>query len=248
MNHLATVCRSSTSYNNTPKKQVQAVDYESDDSYGETPGEIMTMQRQNVQRQRENERWFTRMSIDGHITRFLLDCGATVNLISMATVTALNRQSDIRKSSRALRMFDNSLLSIAGVITLPTKHLKTGQVTNLEFHVSHKHEQAILGCTACYDLQLLAPIEDNICSVTEQSTHCITEAEITAEFADLFKGVGQLEGDVHLDIDKSVPPVQIPLRRLPMGIWDMFVCLFCGCLTAHQQQRSLGPTLGVDVV
>ena len=32
---------------------------------------------------------------------------------------------------------------------------------------------------------------------------CVTEAEIMAEYADLFDGVGLIEGDLHLEIDKQ---------------------------------------------
>jgi hypothetical protein len=52
------------------------------------------------------------------------------------------------------------------------------------------------------------------------ATECVTEAEILSEYSDFFDGVGLLEGDVHLDIDPKVQPVQMPLRRLPVGIRD----------------------------
>ena len=49
---------------------------------------------------------------------------------------------------------------------------------------------------------------------------CLTEADIRAEYPDLFRGVGLLEGEVHLEVDSSVAPVQLPLRRLPVGVRD----------------------------
>ena len=41
-----------------------------------------------------------------------------------------------------------------------------------------------------------------------------------AEYADLFDGVGLMDGDVHLEVDSTVTPVQMPLRRLPIGVRD----------------------------
>ena len=38
------------------------------------------------------------------------------------------------------------------------------------------------------------------------------------KYADVFDGIGQLEGEVHFQTNPSVPPVQIPLRRLPIAI------------------------------
>lgn len=52
------------------------------------------------------------------------------------------------------------------------------------------------------------------------AVRCPTEAEVLLEYPDVFKGVGLLEGEIHFDVDKSVPPVQMPLRRLPLGIRD----------------------------
>ena len=46
------------------------------------------------------------------------------------------------------------------------------------------------------------------------------ETDIVAEYPDLFEVVGLLDGDVHLQTGPTVPPVQMPLRRLPIGIGD----------------------------
>ena len=73
---------------------------------------------------------------------------------------------------------------------------------------------------------MLRVVEENICEVqaapanAASLTACITETDIVAEYHDLFEGVGLLEGDVHLETDPTVPPVQMPLRRLPIGIRD----------------------------
>ena len=48
----------------------------------------------------------------------------------------------------------------------------------------------------------------------------MTEAEVLEEYADLFDGVGLLEGDVHFDVDDTVPAIQMPLRRLPIAVRD----------------------------
>lgn len=48
----------------------------------------------------------------------------------------------------------------------------------------------------------------------------LTKESIVAKYAELFKGVGLLEGKVHLETDPSVPPVQMPPRRLPVPIRD----------------------------
>ena len=86
------------------------------------------------------------MAVDGRKVRFLLDCGATVNLVPATLVRELGRMAEIRPAQSKLRMFDNTQLTTAGMITLDVKHLKTGQAYSLDFYVTDRHKQAILGC------------------------------------------------------------------------------------------------------
>jgi len=46
----------------------------------------------------------------------------------------------------------------------------------------------------------------------------MTEKDVINEYAELFDGVGRLEGELHFDIDTTVLPTQLPFRRLPIGI------------------------------
>jgi len=180
------------------------------------------------------ERWYAKLNIDGHTVRFLLDCGATVNLIPESVVRSLGRLDDMRPAVSALRMFDKSKLQTSGMIKLAIEHQRTLRIYDLEFYVAAKHEQALLGFTACQKLQLLRLVEENVCAVrmatasdasmlTKRSFNnnsCVTETEILTEYADLFDGIGLIDGDVHLEIDNTVQPVQMPLRRLPIGVRD----------------------------
>ena len=46
----------------------------------------------------------------------------------------------------------------------------------------------------------------------------LTMAYINEEYKDLFNGIGQLAGSLHIDIDPAIHPVRLPLRRLPIAI------------------------------
>ena len=74
---------------------------------------------------------------------------------------------------------------------------------------------------------MLRIVEENICKLTPTTTppsslkKRVTENEVMKRFPDLFDGaLGHLEGDVHLDVDTEVVPVQMPLRRLPVALRD----------------------------
>jgi hypothetical protein len=172
-------------------------------------------------------RWFTRLLINGRReVRFLIDCGATVNLLPVADVRALGCIGDVRPSSNKLRMFDRSALKTSGIVTLTARHPKTGIDFSLDFYVAERHEQAVLGVKACQQLRLLHVDEDVVCvcevctasNITSSTPACKSAADIVAEYPDVFEGLGKMAGTVHLDIDETVPPVQMPLRRLPIGV------------------------------
>ena len=46
------------------------------------------------------------------------------------------------------------------------------------------------------------------------------QPDLVSEFHDIFSGEGKLEGKLHLEIDKSVPPVALPVRKVPFAVKD----------------------------
>ena len=161
----------------------------------------------------DTDRWYTRLKINDRSVRFLLDCGATVNLLlAEAFVRSIGRIGDVRPSTATLRMFDKSKLQTSGVITLSVHQPHTLSTHELQLHVATKHDQPLLGFHACRALQLLRVVAENICEVqaapaasATSSTSCVAERDVLAEYTDLFDGVGLLEGDVHLETDPTVP-------------------------------------------
>jgi len=99
--------------------------------------------------------------------------------------------------------------------------------TDLECYFANRHKlkHAILGCKAC-KLYLTCWNQYTWKHLCWAPTHCLlaitcmTEKDALNEYADLFDGVGRLEGEVHFDIDITVLPAQLPLRRLPIGVCD----------------------------
>ena len=143
-------------------------------------------------------------------------------------VRAMDLLQRVRQAAAKLRMFDTTELQTYGMITMRAKHPRTARVYELDFYVTSRHNEPLFGFKACRDLELLRPVDENICSVTSLEpaaapATCLTEADILAEYPDLFGGVGLLEGEVYLEVDSSVAPVQLPLRRLPVGVRDSVV-------------------------
>ena len=48
----------------------------------------------------------------------------------------------------------------------------------------------------------------------------MSERDTVNSYSDVFKGEEKLEGQLHLELDESVQPVQLPPRRVPLAVKD----------------------------
>ena len=190
-----------------------------------------------------DKRWYSNILVNGHEVRFLIDTGSTANVIPMSIVASLGkRKSDLRPSRSTLSMFDRTELRTVGELPAKLTHPRTRVELDVDFYVAET-AAPVLGVEACRRLDIVRIVDENICEAyvsqaestqpppgrpvpaprnrPATSTGRITEDFVTDQYADLFDGrLGLLEGDVHLETDPSVPPVQMPLRRLPVALRD----------------------------
>lgn len=50
----------------------------------------------------------------------------------------------------------------------------------------------------------------------------LTKEQVLTDFADIFKGLGRVEGTLHIEVDDSDSPVVMPPRRLPVALKRKF--------------------------
>jgi len=179
----------------------------------------------------DKDRAYCNLRVNNYMVHFLMDCGATVNVLPLKDATAVSpKLRSLRPPESRLTMFDGTQLKTIGMLTAIVEHPLTGVRRHMDSYVAAKHERAILGMRACQDLELLSVNTANICAVdadtmssvarhqpppivkkpsgTTRLPSPLTKDAVVKEYADLFSGVGLLEGDVHLEVDSSVPPVQ----------------------------------------
>ena len=109
-------------------------------------------------------------------------------------------------------MFDEAVLKTAGVIDAVVTHPTTKHRERMTFYVATVHKQPLIDKDACIAFDLITVNEDNICSVTRDNSRIITTERILDEYADLFQGIGLLNGNVHLETDPTTPSVRMPLE------------------------------------
>ena len=109
---------------------------------------------------------------------------------------------------------------------IPT--LRTIKKYNAEFVVVDGNYTPSIGARAAQQMGLLVVQHHNIQLVSNnqalaasQSTS-LTKEQVLTDLADIFKGLGRMEGKLHLEVDDSVSPVAMPTRRVPVALKGKF--------------------------
>ena len=174
----------------------------------------------------DNVRAYCNLDINGKSVNFMLDCGATCNVLSHADATVINRKSaDLKPPKSRLSMYDGTEFKTLGKLTAEVVHQRSGKRCQMDFYVAH--DRTILRSEACKAIDLITINMQNICTVKEMRTSLtgaqslpplLTKDFIIERYTDIFDGVGLLDGEVHLEVDWTVPPVQLLPRQLPVAI------------------------------
>ena len=94
---------------------------------------------------------------------------------------------------------------------------RNGRKYRVEFIVVKKKGKLLLGLRASEEMQVISVVrQNNMFEEPSQSKTPLTAETILKEHADVFRGEGKLKGDLHLEIDPNVPPVQLPTRKVPI--------------------------------
>ena len=83
----------------------------------------------------DNRRAYCHLNVDGQSVNFLLDCGATANVLPLDCAAAINpRLTNLRPARSKLRMFDNTELNLRRLgcspPTFSTRSRESGVVWN----------------------------------------------------------------------------------------------------------------------
>ena len=148
--------------------------------------------------------------------QFQLDCGATVNILPLANYQQVFHDpslSRLQPTNKTLRMFNQTELKPLG-----TLNPKTEEVRFLEYVVVNEGHTAILGAQAIQYFQLMSVNSDNIMSVADAPSVPPAQPNLIREFDDVIQGEGLLQEKLHLEVDKTVNPVVLPVRKVPFAL------------------------------
>jgi len=93
----------------------------------------------------DNVRAYSHLNVNGKSVHFMLDCGATVNVLPFIDASSVNPGlTALRPAEARLTMFDGQELKTLGMMTASVEHPRTGKRRRMEFYVAATHDRSII--------------------------------------------------------------------------------------------------------
>ena len=194
-----------------PTKKVHVVmtehsDNESDDS-------LYQLEEVGAVNHQQTKQFFTVLQIQEAMgeteIQCQLDTGATCNVMAINDLCCIKQQGDpqMDSSTTKLKLYDGTIIPVLGEINLQCKANEKQQLIN--FRIIPGRQKPLLSGHTCLELGL----------ISINSVHAVNrEDTLLADYKDVFKGLGCLTGNYHIEIDHSVRPVQHAPRRTPVAL------------------------------
>ena len=225
-NHFAKVCQGRT--RSQGRQEVNVVDNE-DDEYESDEYIAYISVKEHIgqvgEKQFESKLTAT-MLLNGQEETMHLDSGATINVLSQETYQRLYGVDSLKSldpTNTVLVMYNKSEEKPLGKKRVQVVNSKNAKGYSVEFVIMKGRARSLLGAKASQQMKLLTVNPDNILAIDvddQKPDTPLTREQILQEYSDVFKGEGCIEEKLHLQIDKTVPPVQLPTRKVPIAIKD----------------------------
>ena len=226
-NHFAVKCGKKSSDSKKPsqkskhRKVHQLAD--SDDASYSSEEEILSVSSQNavntVEMSEFKSKIFAHIEIEDVLVKMQVDSGASCNVLPHKF---LPKDTVVDTTEVKLTTYSKASLKVLGVAKIQLRNLKNQKKYRVQFVVIDEHYTPLLGSTSAQETGLITIQHENILNVYETvvKTDCqgLTMEEVTASYSDVFKGLGCMEGALHLEVDMTVAPAIMPPRRVPLTL------------------------------
>lgn len=213
-NHFQNVCKKKSRKDRANAIQQQMSDSDTDSEYELINGVKVVHAVKGT-----DNLIYTKMLVEGKLTKFQVDCGASVNLINH------NRIGNVKMEppSRTLQMWDNSLKKPVGECQLKIVNPENKKKYLVKFVVVKEGNlMPILGATASQQMGLITVNTQNfsqVNTIVPRLSDMVHDCPILNKYAEVFgNDVGHLPGKVTLQVDESVRPVVTQPRRVPVSL------------------------------
>jgi len=155
----------------------------------------------------------TQVDIQGTKIKFIIDSGASVNLIDEKQWSSMRNRPHLKQAKSKIFSYGSKTpMPILGMFDATVE--SNNRITVGTFYVTSGNGGSLLSYKSASELDL---IKINVNSINAEKP--ITVDDLVKSHPELFNGIGKLKDfQVTLHIDKSVVPVAQPHRRIPFHI------------------------------
>lgn len=237
-NHFARVCQQSAQPKGRSAVRYVSASYVTSDS-DDSGDSVLTLELSSepslpddilaVNYRQVRPKIYVPMKIKGgrEIT-FQVDTGATCNVIRSCELLGTKYENNIASTTQILKMFNSSPLKPIGNCRVQLTNPQNGRKYKVEFTVVRDGDAKVnlIGSAAAQQMALIqvnyknmaVPAEVNVVNKTFPRNIGITEQQLVSQYRDVFDGLGALGEPLHLEVDNTVKPVQVPPRRVPEAL------------------------------
>jgi len=216
-NHFATVCQSERkSTSSKHSKTVNQLCTDTNDMGFDSDESVYTITSHH------QKQFFTNVRVTSpegtqQDVRFQLDTGASCSTMMMSDYNKLSQQL-LPPSHTRLKLYNQQDMFPAGAISLYCEAKNNKK--KIHFEVVDKAPVSLLSGRAAEALGLLQIDRECLVNSINATSERMTEEELTAVYSDVFGGLGRLPGELHIDVDVDIKPVQNTRRRVPVPVLD----------------------------
>lgn len=153
--------------------------------------------------------WILKLKVNNTDIAMKLDTGAQANVISETVFNKIHPRPKLHATQVKVSGYSGAAIPVKGKCMVKVSHKEREHT--LAFIVVPGNVQTILGLAACERLNLVK----RVLVVENEDTDY---DELMKEYKDLFQGLGCLPGEHTIQVDKSVPPVINPCRKVPFAL------------------------------
>ena len=158
----------------------------------------------------EDEQFYEMVEVENIKVKFQLDSGAKANVMSFKTHNSLKCTSlrPLKKTNTVLISFSKHKLKPFGEVVLKVKY--KDHVEDVKFFVVESEVESVLSGNTCVKLGLLKRVYQ---VVSEKPSSKKVELD---DYPELFKGLGCLPGNYHIELNEGATPVVHAPRKIPV--------------------------------
>ena len=161
----------------------------------------------------EGKAWFVDVEIEGKLVKFKLDTGAEVNVIPLNVYSSF-QDVPVTETQVKLSSYSDHQIDVVGKVSLSCKVVGE-KSQELEFFVANVESPPVLGIVACQKLNLVKKVHGvEVLTNRKAVKKGMTKDFVQAEYADVFRGLGEMPGEYRIVLNDDVVPVIHASRKI----------------------------------